>query len=364
MRNRGEFRYAVPADIANVAVDLDPALQEAARSATAMIERFDEAASTWRAPFASVLLRSESASSSEIERLSASARRIALASLGVVDNRNATTIARNVEAMRAAIGLADRMDASALLAMHAELGGGDDPENAGRFRQEWVWVGGTSPVTATFVALQHDGVPRAIDDLVSFLRRTDVEPLTQAALAHAQFETIHPFTDGNGRTGRALVSSVLRNRGVARNLAVPISSGLLADTDTYFAALTAYREGDPGPIVARFADAAEVAVANATVLRDDVVAVRDRVLSIATRRTANIEVLAELCCEEPAFTIAMVVERGITSPTAYRLCQRLVDAGILRRERSVRGVDAWTVIGLTDALDAFARRAGRRSFNQ
>lgn len=364
VKNRGVFHWTQPAAIAAIEVHIDPEVQEAARSATAMVERFDERAGGWGVPFASVLLRSESASSSQIERLTASARRVALATLGDHRSDNASGIARNVAAMQSAIALSDAMNANAILAMHEALGGGDDPTHAGRWRQEWVWVGGRSPVTAAFVPPRHEDVPSAIGDLVAFARRTDVEPLTQAALAHAQFETIHPFTDGNGRTGRALVSAILKYRGVATNMTVPISSGLLADTSAYFDALTAYREGDPHPIIVQFADAVERAVTNATMLREDVEGIRETVLATASRRTANLTRLAALCTAEPAFTAEMVVAQGITRPTAYRLLDRLTDAGVLRRERAIAGADAWTVVPLTDALDAFAVRAGRRSFHR
>lgn len=364
LRNRGSFRYADPAPIAAATVDIDPGVAESARSATSMIERFDERAAHWGLPFASVLLRSESASSSQIERLSASARRIALASLGDARNRNAISIARNVDAMRAAVDLSESLDTAAILAMHEKLGGGDDPGNAGRFRQEWVWIGGRSPVTAAFVPTRHENVAPAIKDLVTFLRRTDVEPLTQAVIAHAQFETIHPFTDGNGRTGRALVSAILRHRGVATRMSVPISSGLLSDTDAYFAALTRYRAGDPHPLIEAFAAAAELAVQNAALLQQEVARIHQQVLASVQRRTKNIVTMAELCSAEPAFTADMVVARGIAPATAYRLCERLTSAGILRRETAIRGADAWTVVALTDALDAFAERAGRRTFNR
>lgn len=364
LRNRGTFRYADPAPIATVPVAIDPYVAESARSATSMIERFDERAASWGLPFAAVLLRSESASSSQIEHLSASARRIALAALGDTRNRNATSIARNVDAMQAAVDLSESLDAAAILAMHEKLGGSDDPDNAGRFRQEWVWIGGRSPVTAAFVPTRHENLAPAVEDLVAFLRRTDIEPLTQAAIAHAQFETIHPFTDGNGRTGRALVSAILRHRGVATRMSVPISSGLLADTEAYFEALTRYRAGDPHPLVHAFAEAAERAVRNATLLHADVAAIHQQVLDTAQRRTRNIEVMARLCSSEPALTAEMVVAQGIAPATAYRLCERLTSAGILRREGAIRGADAWTVVGLTEALDAFAQRAGRRTFNR
>ena len=94
------------------------------------------------------------------------------------------------------------------------------------------------------------------------MHRTEVSPLAHAALAHAQFETIHPFPDGNGRTGRALIHSLLRRRNVTRSVTVPISAGLLVDTDAYFASLNAYRGGDPNDIVSQTSDAAFASVDN------------------------------------------------------------------------------------------------------
>ncbi|MCW4467333.1 Fic family protein [Glutamicibacter sp. MNS18] len=95
-------------------------------------------------------------------------------------------------------------------------------------------------------------------DLVGFMQRDDIPALTQAAIAHAQFETIHPFPDGNGRTGRALVGPILRNKGITEKVIIPVSSGLLTDTKAYFDALGSYREGDIEPIVEMFAESCSV----------------------------------------------------------------------------------------------------------
>ena len=111
------------------------------------------------------------------------------------------------------------------------------------------------PIGATFVGPRHELVPGAVDDLIAFTQRDDISALPQIAVAHAQFETIHPFTDGNGRTGRALVQALLRNKGLTRQVTVPVSAGLLAGTDAYFDALTSYRSGDAAPIVERFTEA-------------------------------------------------------------------------------------------------------------
>ena len=194
-------------------------------------------------PFGAILLRSESASSSKIENLTSSARSIALAELGSDKRRNAAEIVANVHAMKAAIDLADRIDEQAILAMHTALMIDHRPEITGRWRDDQVWIGGSDygPHQADFVPPHPDRVPDAMTDLIAFAERDDIPALIHAALVHAQFETIHPFPDGNGRTGRALVHSILRRKGVTRNVTVPVSAGLLTDTAGYFDALTAFR---------------------------------------------------------------------------------------------------------------------------
>ncbi len=178
--------------------------------------------------------------------------------------------------MEAAAAHADHLDGDAILAMHKALLDSTEPDSAGKWRTVQNWIGGSdwSPYEATFVPPQPDRVPAAIQDLERFLARDDVPTLVQAAIAHAQFETIHPFTDGNGRTGRALVHSLLRGKELTRHVTVPVSAGLLADTRRYFDALTAYRNGDPEPIVERLAHASLAAINNGRALVDELHAVR------------------------------------------------------------------------------------------
>lgn len=196
-------------------------------------------------------MRSESAASSEIEQLTANARRISLARLGDGSRPNATLIARNTNALEAALQLAATLDLDAILTMHRVLLEDSEPHYAGKLREQPNWIGGDSPVTAMFVPPEHRDVPEALEDLVHFMARTDLPALVQAVIAHAQFETIHPFIDGNGRTGRALGSAILRSRGTTRNFTVPISSGLLTNTSDYSDALNEYRQGNIDPIIGR-----------------------------------------------------------------------------------------------------------------
>ena len=192
-----------------------------------------------------MLLRTESASSSQIEHLTSNARNLAMASLGVGGKQNAELVAANVRAMNAALAVGDDVTAETVLAVHRALLGASDPEVAGRWRTEQVWVGGStvSPHGADFVPPHRDRVLDAIEDLVTFAARDDVPALVHAALVHAQFETVHPFVDGNGRTGRVVLHQVLRRRGLTQHTTVPVSAGLLRDPDRYFRSLTTYRQG-------------------------------------------------------------------------------------------------------------------------
>ena len=246
--HQGPYSAAIPADIRQLSYGLSAATAAAVEDASTEIARFDEQAGAVVAPFTPLLLRSEAAASSQIENLTASARAIAQAELlGARGRSNAAQIVSNTSAMTAAINLADELSASSILAMHEALMRADDELSAGRLRVEQVWIGGSrlGPHKAQFVPPHHSRVAAALDDLVMFMERDDMPVLVQAAVAHAQFETIHPFTDGNGRTGRALVHSLIRGKRLVQHLTVPLSAGLLADVDSYFEALTAYRAGNP-----------------------------------------------------------------------------------------------------------------------
>ncbi|NKX52861.1 Fic family protein, partial [Arthrobacter deserti] len=211
----------------------DPETTALADDASRELARFDAEAGMTAAPFAPVLLRSESASSSEVENLTSSAKQVALAEIGQSKSDNARLVVANLRAMTAAIELSDRLDETSILAMHDALLRDTAPEYTGRWRNEQVWHGGggISPHAASFVPPHHTRVPGLMADLVAFAGRTDVPVLIQAATAHAQFETNHPFPDGNGRTGRALLQGMLRHGGLTRNVTVPVSAGLLQDTN-------------------------------------------------------------------------------------------------------------------------------------
>lgn len=363
--HRGPYQAAVVPLIAEARLDLPGDVMTLVVEASAEIARFDAQVGADLAPFASVLLRSESASSSRIENLSSGAKATALAELGSTDKRNAAEIVGNVAAMQAALDLADRLDPDAILAMHALLLGRVAPVIAGCWREEPVWIGGSSvgPHTATFVAPHHDHVPRLVDDLMTFAGRRDLPPLALAALAHAQFETIHPFPDGNGRTGRALIHAILRAHDLTRQVTVPVSAGLLTDTAGYFASLTAYRDGNPVSIVRELAVASERALLNGRQLIEDLRQIRARWdEAVSARKGSGAWRLADLLLRQPVVDAA-TVSRELEVPVnnALRPIAPLAEAGVLTEFTGFRRNRMWQAEEVLTALDAFAARAGRRA---
>ncbi|GAA3340070.1 Fic family protein [Curtobacterium pusillum] len=354
----------MPPSIAHRALRLSDDVAVLADEASTALARFDTSLASEVAPFAALLLRSEAAASSQIEHLTASARQIFTAELGGVGKRNASEIVSNTRAMRTAIELSDQLTTDTVLAMHEVLMEHDRRHEAGRFREEPVWIGtsGRSPVGAQYVAPSWERVPALVDDVMAFARRLDLPRLAQVAVTHAQFETIHPFTDGNGRTGRALLQAMLRSNELTQNVTVPVSAGLLTDTDGYVRALTAYRRGEIEPIIRRVAEASFEAVANARELVDEIASIRARWRDALTaRRDSGVWRALDVVARQPVLNAsALAAGMGVEPKNAYPHLDRLVEAGILARKNEYQQGVIFRNDEILRALDAFSARAGRR----
>lgn len=368
-KHQGPYLAAIPIQIAGLDVPVSGELSAAVDEATVEIARFDEQMSTDIAPFAALLLRSESAASSQIENLTASARAIAEAELvegsGAGNpHRNASQIVANTRAMTAAIDLSDDLSPGAILAMHDTLMRPHNPQIAGHWRTEQVWIGGgrLGPHHALFVPPHYSRVSKAMQDLIEFMDRDDLPVLVQAAIAHAQFETIHPFADGNGRTGRALIHSLLRAKGLTRSVTIPVSAGLLTDVDSYFAALTSYRSGDPREIIARLVDASFTAVSNGRALVHELRTIRASWdVRIQARRGANVWRIADLLLAHPVVNATTIANALHISPSnVYKPLEALLSTGIVIQSNDARRGQVWRSTEVLAALDAFAARAGKR----
>lgn len=342
-RARASFRYQafVPDDIAGLNPAVPFEVADLSADAEAAIRALNERASVGGLEaIGPLLLRSEAVASSRIEGYDVSSLNLARAFIDPRAARgSARTVAANVSAMEEAIAIGDRetpVTVGDLLAIHAVLMADDERARPGRVREEQNWIGGRlgNPSDAAFVPPPENLVGPLLQDLVAFMARDDMPALPQAALAHAQFETIHPFIDGNGRVGRALVHVVLRRRGVAVRFVPPISIVLAARPAAYVEGLVAFREGRVGDWIVSFASAASRAALMSIELADEVASLqgewreragRPRAGSAASRLIALLPALPVLSAPTARAAI------GVSQQQTLAALKALADAGVIRQ---------------------------------
>lgn len=373
-RETGPYFSAVPHPIRNcqfvipsdVSADLEETAQDLGRLDTYAAVKLGSQ-NRVLGPMSAILLRTESSSSSQIENLTVGAKNLALQELGEGVGGNAAIVVGNVHAMEAALDLSQTLDEQNLLAMHRALletqAGWD--AYAGRYRDELVWVGGSSagPRNASHVGPQPELVRPAIMDALDFLSRNDLPVILQCAIAHAQFETIHPFADGNGRVGRALIHAILRNKGLIRHVTPPVSAGLLTNTRKYFDALTTYRQGDARPIVDCLTYACRYAAQTGITLIDQLTEQLDiaRQALHGVRRDAAAWTVLPLLIEQPIITPQYLVSHTDCTPaTARRAIEILTERGVLSEIRGGRRNMVWAHKGVLAVLDDYAAQIRRR----
>jgi len=322
-------------------------------------------------------LRTESVDSSKIENVDASLADYGRALLGVGANASATSMASATAALATMIREADEsrsISADAILRAHHRLfrHHPDEAHRAGRFRTTQNWVGGSdySPRGALHVPPPPETVDGYIEDLVAFANRDDLPPLVQAAIVHAQFESIHPFIDGNGRIGRTLIHAVLRRRRATRHLTVPIASALVGHRDRYFAALNDYRSGYAYTLIAMLAAAASVATAESWATATSIGRIRAGWTDAlgGTRPGTPVHRLLDLLTEEPIVTVSLVAERlDLPEEVAAEAVDRLTAARVLARAPRSRRSPVWLakevldeVQDLSSRIQAASRRLGDR----
>jgi Fic family protein len=359
------YKAAVLQAIADVPVSVPDPIKDLYYSAIESIVRFDTELSKKAISMPKILLRSESASSSQIEHLSASARNIAMAEIGQSDKRNAIEIAGNIKAMEKALAVSDSVSIQSIKQIHYALLQNVDSEIAGEIRTKQVWVGGRgiSPHSADFVPPHAANVPGYLADLIKFANRDDIHALLRTAVAHCQFETIHPFLDGNGRTGRALMQVMLASGGLIRKSALPISAGLLANTSKYFDALSAYREGDYAPITEQICLASldAVTIGRRTLLDFENLQGEWRERATA-RKDALVWKLIDLLLSSPVVDVKFAVsELSASDPAVRTAIDQCLETGILKVLNNKKRDVLYEAPEVLKLFDRFAAEIGRRA---
>jgi len=352
-----EYEAYVPDPLVGRPVRLDGDVAADVADAEAAVMRFDAKAVALAdtEALARLLLRAESVASSKIEGLEVGGRRLLRAEAATAlgeDARDvpATEVLGNIQAMTWALGVVGRADditVDHLLEAHRRLLDGTRlREFGGKIREEQNWIGGSSynPCSAEFVSPPPELVRDLLEDLCAFCNSDDLPAIVQAAMAHAQFETIHPFVDGNGRIGRALIHLVLRRRGLAARVLPPISLILATWSQDYVAGLTATRyigkptsdaaSGGANQWIALFATACRRAIEDAEMFEQRVSALQGRWRERLGRVRANssADLLIRALPGAPIVTVNGAAELiGRTYQATNEGINRLVEAKILHQ---------------------------------
>lgn len=337
------------------------ALEEAAVAVASL----DVTAGTRMAAISGFLLRSEAVSSSKIEHVDANRNDYAKAMIGLKASDNARSMvaaADAVQTMIADAGESGQIRLEAMLAAHHTLMK-DDPVDgayAGKFRDVQNWIGGSdySPRGAIHVPPPPELVTELMEDLMTFSNRRDVPIMAQAAIAHAQFESIHPFTDGNGRIGRALIGAISRRRGLTKNTVTPIASAMVADVGKYFSLVNNYRLGEVDPFVLYLAKAALHAsdAARESVAALDALPATWMELAKPRRGSADEKIIPWLL-ERPVFEAhSAAYVAGVEERSVYGALTRLTTAGVITPITTSQRNRAWAATEVLDEVDRLNKR--------
>ena len=363
----GEVLVSLPPMIAEQAFITPPNLVSALERAVADMRELEAVAGDNLGALATFLVRTDSVASSKMEQLSASTEQFAKAIAGSKANHSATMMvagAAAITAMVEGVGASQSIDEQTLLLAHERLMRAEPSEAAwaGKYREAQNWIGGSdySPRDALFVPPPPELVSQYMNDLMLFCNRDDLPAVAQAAIAHAQFESIHPFTDGNGRIGRALLNAVLRRRGVNRQTITPVAAALVAQRDSYFDALTKYRQGDAVTIIKQVAVAAQIAARESLVSALSLASLPEAWhQQVKAREGSAIQILLGKLLNNPVMAIGLA-ERitSVSTAQVYLAMQRLEDEGVVHELTGRQRDKVWGATGVLQELDSLASRIG------
>jgi Fic family protein len=285
------------------------------------------------------------------------------AAAGGTPNADVEEVVNYVEAMRWGLDRLDVLPLSTrlLCEMHRRLMDGVRGRELSpgelRTSQNWIGAPGSTVETAQFVPPPPSELAKLLADWERFAHEEPEMPLlVQNALLHSQFETIHPFLDGNGRLGRLFLVFFLVVRGRLSAPLLYLSAYVERHRQTYYDALQAIREtGDPIPWIELFLTAVQTQASDAVRRARQIVELREQYRQAAvTIGTTNALALVDLICENPVVTTKSIEGRlGVSRPTALRLLRRMEEQGVLSEGgEGMRGQRRYVAPAMMSAITA------------
>ncbi|MDE3174224.1 MAG: Fic family protein [Gemmatimonadota bacterium] len=362
-----QYEAFVPDELASLSVQLDAQLAGLVSEAEHAIRVLNDEAGPALDPLARLLLRTESIASSKVEGLQLGVRELARAEAkaesGSKPSPTAMELLANIDAMLLAVDEAatvERFGVTEITAVHRRLLERAPHQHiAGHIRTQQNWIGGNdyNPCGADFIPPPPEDLARLLADICASINNETLSPLVQAALVHAQFETVHPFDGGNGRTGRALVHVVLHRRGIAPRFLPPISVVFAGSRDRYIAGLTAFRGDGVAAWIEHFAAATVKAARLARAYIDAVRAMQERwrqqlrATDTAPRADAAAWTIIDLLPAHPMISAPVATAvTGRARGRIYEAIEQLVTAGVLLPLSAGRRNRWWEAVGLLDLI--------------
>lgn len=355
-----EYQAALPLLIAERSVAVPDDLSARISALLVEMARFDVELGQRADNVPTMLLRSESSASSQIDRLTSTAQSVALAELYPKASSDARLVVANMIATQRALELPAGLSLEGIVEIHDLLFDNSHLENQTnsafeKLRQKPVWLGGTSftPHTALFVPPAFQHVPEYMADLIEFGTRSDLNPVVKAAILYAQFQTVHPFLTANGQTGRALIHHIFRAEGVLSSTLIPVSVGFLHNIDSLINALQSYREGDPLVIIEELVSALELALFVSRVTETSIESLlEDWDSLVGHRKGSKIRQLPKTLVKQPVVNSAYLADSlGVTQRTATTLILRACEYGMLRHMGKRQRGDFYQSDAIINVLD-------------
>ncbi|MFS0885028.1 Fic family protein [Aeromicrobium sp. 179-A 4D2 NHS] len=361
-KGRESISTAVMPPIAGATPNVSLAAFTALDSATSSASRFDEYAHAKLGADALGLMATvEAIGSSRIENIHATVEELLVARATRKFTDATLLVHQNRTLTEMAFWTRDDITFETFRTFHSALMDGVDPR-AGFVRESVSWIGGgwSGPRAAVFVPPKPERVPDALEDLVAFTGRYDIPPLLHVALAHAQYEAIHPFSDGNGRTGRALVHAMLASAGVSQRTVLPISPFIDTMKRSYYDALMAFRDGEVEPIVQVFSTAVSRASQWGCQVVDELAAVHDRMRSVNMSRADSAATrLIDALFTIPATTVLTAsTVLGVPATSSRAAIETLEGLGLLTEVTGKKRGRVWVARDISDALTLGLRTDG------
>ncbi len=352
-----KYLSAVLCDLSEIDITFDIKTQKLIQDTIEALSKLDGYLKDKLLSFPMLLLRTEALSSSQIEHYHSSNRNIALAQLIHQKNTQANIISANLNALVQSLLQTSSINLDVIQNIHKYLFIDLDPDQAGKIRNIPNWIGQSqiSPHGADYVPPHPSHLMTYLEQLVQFVQRKDLHPLVIAAFSHAYFESIHPFSDGNGRTGRVLMQIILHQSGFMDHLHIPISVGLVKNSKRYIEALNVFRDGNYQEIVEQVCYAILNVEPKVYLALEAIQNIKlTWIKKIKARSDAFVWKIIDELIAQPVIDIAYLVKKFHMNDQATRNnIDLLINAGVLTKTNNARRSVVYETKEILAIMDAF-----------